>query len=101
MTYLCEISRTYGEGSGRNVESKGDGRTLAGCGGTDFKPIPPLNFTHSPSQVNDFFHWVTIYWSQSGGKWSGLDHIGGAPQTEKKKGVGRQSWVHSEVRGET
>lgn len=30
------------------------------------------------------FSGVTIYWSQSGGKWSGLDHIGGASQTEKK-----------------
>lgn len=47
MTYLCEISRTYGEASERIVESKGDGRTLAGRGGTDLKPIPPLNFTHS------------------------------------------------------
>lgn len=56
MTYLCEISRTYGEASERNVESKGDRRTLAGRGGTDIKPIPPLNFTHfSLTQVNDFF----------------------------------------------
>lgn len=47
MTYLCDISRTYGEASERNVESKGDGRTSAGRGGTDFKPIPPLDFTHS------------------------------------------------------
>lgn len=47
MTYLCEISRTNREASERIVESKGDGRTLAGRGGTDFKPIPPLNFTHS------------------------------------------------------
>lgn len=56
MTYRCEIWRTYGEGGDRpDVDSEGGRRTSAGCSGTDFKPIPPLNFTHSPSQVNDFF----------------------------------------------
>lgn len=36
----------------------------------------PLNLSDFFSQSKLVFLWVTIYWSQSGGKLNGLDHIG-------------------------